>query len=128
MVESDFRVDGDSTRWDRDAFFKAAVQPGFPDKMAFVLEVPEPLRQEGRSFSEDGFEALNEQMKSFVAARLLGHWRKDEFPPYEMTVELNVRFKKTPQRVLENGDSPWWSLVDEGKNPIDASYRPRFEP
>jgi hypothetical protein len=116
-------VDGESQDLGRDAFFMKVIQPGFPNTMNFVLEVPEAKRQANRSFSEDGVDQMVEQIKTFLMARTLGTWDEGGSPPHEMSVVLRVGFKAVPIGTLRLGDNPWWHLVDEGQNPIEGSIR-----
>jgi hypothetical protein len=106
----------------RDDFYKKVVQPGFPNEMTFVLDVPEELRQENKSFSEEGFDQLMDNITSFLLGRTLGTWQSEGAPPSELTVRMSLEFKAEPKSRLREG-GPWWHLVDQDGKSIDGSYR-----
>jgi len=110
----------------RDEFYRAAIQPDFPDNMQFVLTATTNFG-ENVTFSQEGIDGMVEQLKSFIMARILGTWHKTNVAPHELTVNMRLEFKADEMEKLRKGDWPWWALVDEGKNHLDGSHRVRDE-
>jgi hypothetical protein len=108
---------------DRDSFYLQAIKPEFPDEMTFVLQADGATVRPGTTFSEEGFENLFEQLKTFLTARTLGNWRGTGEAPIEMTVDLRVEFKSRSIEELKNGYGPWYHVVDPGGTPLEGSIR-----
>jgi len=114
---STFEYGGDLSR---DDFYKKAIQPNFPNRMQFVLTASDV---EGQTFSEEGMDAVTEQIESFIMARILGTWRKTKTAPHELTVNVDLEFKARSEHELRQGAWPWWALVDKGNHPLDGGHR-----
>jgi hypothetical protein len=116
-------IDSEGHELDRDTFYKAAIRPGVPNAMQFVIDVPPELRSPNTSFSQEGLDQLGDQIKTFILARILGTWRETGKPPVDLSVALSLHFEEVPREELQKGSYPWWQLVDEGKHPLEGSHR-----
>lgn len=117
------RYEGEPRDLDRDEFYRQAIKPGFPNRMAFQLEASPENLAAGRSFSQEGLDNLAEQLKTFILARTLGTWSEEGVVPSSLTVGLQLSFETVPLESLRRGSAPWWHLVDEGGSPIEGGSR-----
>ena len=110
---------------ERDEFYRMAVQPAFPDDMAFQLthEDADP----DRTFSIEGFEETIDQMQAFVMARSFAYWKKTGKPAKMMRAVLTVRFGDGSDTWLDpitEQDLPYFDIgVIGGLTQLDGEKR-----
>lgn len=55
-----------------------------------ILEVGRDTIQEGRSFSEEAMEELNDQILAWIGSRVMRRWDATSEPPSVLRVEMKV--------------------------------------
>lgn len=103
-------------------FYEIAVEPEFGDEMVFQIRVPEERQKPNRTFSFEALDAIGEQIRNFVMARVAARWKQTGKGPHHVTAHVKVTWGGKTERMLEQG-GPWWSLDDEGLTLIDGEYR-----
>jgi len=92
---------------DRDEFYEQAMEPGFPDEMAFQIEHDDP--DPDRSFSVEGLDELALKFKMFVMARVHARWKQTGEGPKKLRATVYLTWE--PKHPMEDA-GPFYHLFD----------------
>lgn len=105
----------------RDEFIDAAMQPEFPDRMAYQIDREYDPEHPDGTFSQEAVDALAEQFRVFVMARLVAQMDKTGRPPLHVRAMVDLDW--TPDDP-KDGDAPYYHIDnDNGLEPFDPSRR-----
>lgn len=111
---------------ERMEFIEMAMRPDTPDEIALQIDKP-PLKDETTdglrytTFSEEALDALAEQFRTFLMARVLGQMEKTGAPPQH--VRATVTLDWAPGHPFEDAGPFYHIEKDEGITPIDHTRR-----
>jgi hypothetical protein len=107
----------------RDRFYEAAMQPDFPDEMAFQLDRVDPS-DPLVTFSQEGVNELAEQFRMFLMARIVGHGQKDGAMPKHMRATVKLDWNPEYDPIDDPDVGPYFHIdTDDGLTPLDHTRR-----
>lgn len=106
----------------RNEFYQKAMTSKFGDAMVFQLNNTNSDPE--ITFSREAVDAVIEQLKDFVWARVFARYKHTNQGPKQLRLELKVDWFNEPEQLLEKGE-PWYNLVDfaDGLSRIDGKTR-----
>jgi len=112
-----------NVKWERGQFYTLAMQPDFPDEMAFQLDRVDP-HDPLVTFSQEGVDALAEEFRVFLMARIVGHGEKDGVMPKHMRATVTLDWNPRPDPVNDPNVGPYFHIdSDDGLTPLDHTRR-----
>lgn len=110
---------------DRDAFVEEMMKPHAPLAMDFVVRRPEGADPD-RYFSDEAFDAISTQVKTYMMARSVGRAKQTGHPPQALRVKVQLTFDEpemSDAKLEQENLLPWFAIDDEWLLPVDGEAR-----
>jgi len=104
-----------------DVFFSQAMHPHQPDEFATQINRPPGDRDPNTTFSQEAVDAISEQFRTWVMARIVAHKERTGRYPKNMRATINLDW--APQHPYEDAGLYYHIAEDTGIEPIDGSVR-----
>ena len=105
----------------RDEFLEAAMQPEFPDRMAYQIDRAYDPGQPDATFSQEAVDALAEQFRTFLMARVVAYRTSRGRSPLLVRAMVDLDWAPDDPK---DGDAPFYHIErDPGLEPFDPSRR-----
>lgn len=105
-------------------FYEAAMQPDFPDEIALQLDRADPETTPLGTFSQEGVDALAEQFRMFVMARIVGRGEAVGALPRHLRAMVTLDWDPRRDVVNDPNVGPFFHIDnDRGLEPLDHTRR-----
>jgi len=109
---------------ERGEFYEAAMQPDFPDEMAFQIDRAVIDNDPLTTFSQEAVDELADQFRMFLMARIVGHGKRVGVMPKHMRATVTLDWNPSGQPVDDTTVGPYFQIGnDVGLEPLDHTRR-----
>ena len=115
-----------SVKQSREEFWEHAIQPDFPDEMAYQIDREHAKTEDPTTtFSLEAVNEIAEQFRMFLMARILGTQRKrNGLAPKHMRATVTLDWNPSPEPVNDPTVGPYFQIDHDTKiEPLDGSKR-----
>jgi len=115
-----------SVKQPREEFWENAIQPDFPDEMAFQLDRERASSEDPQTtFSLEAVNEIAEQFRMFLMARVLGTQQKrNGLGPKHMRATVTLDWNPTKEPVNDPTVGPFFHIDNDTKiEPLDHTKR-----
>jgi len=118
------RLEPQSDQIPQTDFYEAAMQPDFPDEMAFQIDRDMADDDPESTFSQEAVNEIAEQFRMFLMARLVGKIEGTGVGPRHLRATVNLDWKPSRHPKGDPTVGPFFHIKgDEGMTPIDSTKR-----